>query len=539
MEINKLIQAYRERKFASFFDENPKSYDPSAKERGLNDYNQHLNGTFELDYNVSSSIVSDEKSPYTLKNLNITYPVKSVNSYISDGDEASKSFPSSVEKRFEILSNALDNVSSRFFELAYATMHTTGQSFMMSFQASGPHAADRALESMVVAYMELTEFPEKVDWVKDFGKFQLKLEKDYIPVPKGTGLIIGCSTFPTWNSVTGLFANLMCGVPCIVKPHPLSILPMAIFVQELRRELTRNGFNANMVQLAVDSLENPITTELAEDERIKLIDYTGGNEFGNYIEELEGKTTFTEKAGVNSCIVDSFEDMKAVCSNIAFSASLYSGQMCTAPQNIFISQNGVQENGQKKSSEEFIQELSNAFKQLAEHPKAGPATLGAIQNERTIARVEDSQTKGEVALTSSKVTGAEFASSRTVSPVLRVFKSNEIEEYGKECFGPIINIVLTNDQTESLNIAVNLALENGALTCLCYTTDKDYQQKVKDSLNKVFVPVSFNFTGAAFVNQHAAFSDLHVTGGNPAGNATFTNREYVAKRIVWVGNRYM
>ena len=62
---------------------------------------------------------------------------------------------------------------------------------------------------------------------------------------------------------------------------------------------------------------------------------------------------------------------------------------------------------------------------------------------------------------------------------------------------------------------------------------------IEQHMNSVFVPVSFNFTGAAFINSHAAFSDLHVTGGNAAGNASLTNTEFIAKRFVWVGNRYM
>jgi hypothetical protein len=52
-----------------------------------------------------------------------------------------------------------------------------------------------------------------------------------------------------------------------------------------------------------------------------------------------------------------------------------------------------------------------------------------------------------------------------------------------------------------------------------------------------FTPVSLNLTGMIWVNQHAAFSDFHVTGGNPAGNASFTNPEYINKRFVWVGHR--
>jgi len=45
-------------------------------------------------------------------------------------------------------------------------MHTTGQAYMMSFQASGPHANDRALEAIAAGYQELTRYPEQVEWVK-------------------------------------------------------------------------------------------------------------------------------------------------------------------------------------------------------------------------------------------------------------------------------------------------------------------------------------------------------------------------------------
>ena len=46
-----------------------------------------------------------------------------------------------------------------------------------------------------------------------------------------------------------------------------------------------------------------------------------------------------------------------------------------------------------------------------------------------------------------------------------------------------------------------------------------------------------NFTGPIWMNQNAAFSDFHVTGGNPAGNATFTDAAYIVRRFVWVGHK--
>ena len=43
--------------------------------------------------------------------------------------------------------------------------------------------------------------------------------------------------------------------------------------------------------------------------------------------------------------------------------------------------------------------------------------------------------------------------------------------------------------------------------------------------------LAINLTGPPLVNQSAAFSDFHVTGANPAGNASLTDRAYVATRF--------
>jgi acyl-CoA reductase-like NAD-dependent aldehyde dehydrogenase len=99
--------------------------------------------------------------------------------------------------------------------------------------------------------------------------------------------------------VPGVYANLICGNTVIVKPHPKSILAIAIFLAELRKVLVEVGFDANVVQLAADTVANPITKELAVHEDVKLVDYTGGNAFGDYVEGLN-KTVFTEKSGIRS-----------------------------------------------------------------------------------------------------------------------------------------------------------------------------------------------------------------------------------------------
>jgi hypothetical protein len=49
--------------------------------------------------------------------------------------------------------------------------------------------------------------------------------------------------------------------------------------------------------------------------------------------------------------------------------------------------------------------------------------------------------------------------------------------------------------------------------------------------------VAFNLTGGLFVNQSAAFSDFHVTGANPAGNASLSDPAFVAGRFRVIGVR--
>ena len=535
--------AQQSRTYFAAWPESPRAYAEDGMAQGLSAFQSLLTQNFtELLQDGSQGWVGDEVSPYMMTGLGIQYPKFAPEVLIANAKSAQKVWSkTSADIRAAVLLDALDRVALRFFEIAYATMHTTGQSFMMSFQASGPHANDRALEVLSMAYHELNRFPSDVSWVKNMGKFDLTLQKNYKAIPKGVALVVGCSTFPTWNTVPGLFGSLMTGNASIVKPHPKSVLPIAIVVAEMQKALIAAGLPASVVQLGVDTLDHPITKELAEDTAVKLIDYTGGSAFGDYIESLHGKTVFTEKAGVNSVILDSVVDANAVFGNLAFAASLYSGQMCTAPQNIFVSAEGVKTAEGVLSYDDVVAGIANAVKGLAENPKMGAGTLGAIQNDITSTRVKsvEAAAGSSVALASMNIVNPEFPDARTASPTVIAVDAADEKSWKHECFGPIVFVVKTESAAHSLALTSDSASELGAITCSCYSTDNEFMTEVEDVMNEVFTPVSFNFTGAAFVNQHAAFSDFHVTGGNPSGNASFTDSQYVNRRFVWVGNRKM
>jgi len=535
--LNDAKEALKRRDFWTPHPEHPKAYAPEAAEAGNLAFGRHLNEPYKELNIESEQWIGDEVSPYWQTGLGISYPQLSVEGLISNAEAANNWGDVNADLRAAILIESLVRVQDRYFEIAYATMHTTGQSFMMAFQASGPHANDRALEAISMGHEELTRFPSEVSWVKPMGKFDLTINKTFKAIPKGIGLVIGCSTFPTWNTVPGMYASLITGNPVIVKPHPKAVLPIAIFIAELRKVLAENNLDPNVIQLAVDTLKNPITKELAEHKSVTLIDYTGGSSFGDYIETLD-KTTFTEKSGVNSVILDSVTDLKSVVQNIAFATSLYSGQMCTAPQNVFVPAEGIQSSEGVISFDEVADAIARGITGIVEHPKMGAGTLGSIQNDQTIKRIKDGGDFGGVTLTNiSQVVNPEFENARTFAPQVIKTDEDNFDAYGHECFGPIVFVVKTSNREKSLELAADLANKKGAITCSAYCTDIEMQDNIIRKMNAVFTPVSMNFSGAAFVNQHAAFSDFHVSGGNPAGNASFTNPEYINKRFVWVGNR--
>ena len=114
---------------------------------------------------------------------------------------------------------------------------------LMAFQASGPHAADRAMEGNCFWFMiELKRFPEKKFWDKPMGKFNIQLNKKLEAHAKrnkygGRLQHLPYLEFSSWL----IMASLITGNPCIVKPHPGAILAMAIVVAEIQKVLKENG----------------------------------------------------------------------------------------------------------------------------------------------------------------------------------------------------------------------------------------------------------------------------------------------------------
>jgi phenylacetic acid degradation protein paaN len=532
------LAAAAKRDFWSAYPEVPsgKIYGETAKDDGLAAYKARLGQPFALADHPAEGTVGAEVSPYG-PSLGITYPSASVDMLVSASRAAAPQWASaSPEVRVGICLEILARLNARSFEMANAVMHTTGQAFAMAFQAGGPHAQDRGLEAVTYAYAEMTRTPAHATWTKPQGKGEpIVMEKHWRVVPRGVSLVIGCNTFPTWNSYPGLFASLATGNTVIVKPHPAAILPLAITVEIARQVLVEEGFAADIVLLAPDAPGAEITKDLVQHSAIAIVDYTGSSTFGSWVRANAGRAdVYTEEAGVNSIVIGATDNFAGMCSNIAFSLSLYSGQMCTAPQDIFVPRGGIETNEGHKTFDEIAAGIAAAVDSLLADPARAVGVCGALANPATLARIATARSLGRVVRDSAPIAGLDDA--RTATPLILAVDAADVESYAEERFGPIAFIVAVDDIEDGVSRAAELAERKGAITAALYATEEAPILAAANRFAVAGVNLSVNLTGGIYVNQSAAFSDFHVTGANPAGNASLTDAAFVASRfrvVMW------
>ncbi|MEU6288473.1 MULTISPECIES: phenylacetic acid degradation protein PaaN [unclassified Streptomyces] len=533
------LETIRTRAYWSPHPEHPKAYGENGSldmAAGKAAFDALLGTRLDLGQPGTDDWVGGEVSPYGVE-LGVQYPHADLDVLLPAMKAGQKAWrDAGAELRAMVCLEILRRIGARTMEFAQAVMHTSGQAFMMAFQAGGPHAQDRGMEAVAYAYVEQARTPDTAEWTKPQGKRDpLALTKGFTPVPRGIGLVIGCNTFPTWNGYPGLFASLATGNAVLVKPHPRAVLPLALTVQVARDVLAEAGFDPNLVALAAERPGEGIAKTLATRPEIRIIDYTGSTAFGDWLEANAGQAqVFTEKAGVNTVIVESTDDYKGMLANLAFSLSLYSGQMCTTPQNLLIPRDGIRTDQGPKSYDEVTADLARAVDGLLGDDARANALLGAIVNPDVKARLEAAAGLGEVALASREITNPEFPDAVVRTPVIVKLdgaKPGDEAVYTSECFGPVSFAVAVDSAADAVELLRHSVREKGAMTVGAYTTDPQFEEAVTEVCLDEAAQLSLNLTGGVYVNQTAAFSDFHGSGGNPAANAALCDGAFVANRF--------
>ncbi|MFL5818173.1 MAG: phenylacetic acid degradation protein PaaN [Conexibacter sp.] len=533
------LAAIAERGYWSPYPEVPKAYGETALADGRAAFEALLGKPFELDQAGTTEWVGAERSPFGI-DLGITYPRPDLDVLLPAMTAAIPAWrDAGAEARAAVVLEILARINARSTEMAEAVMHTTGQAPAMAFQAGGPHAQDRALEAVAWAVREMRAIPAEAIWEKPQGKRPpLRMRKTFTVVPRGVSLVIGCNTFPTWNGYPGFFASLVTGNAVLAKPSSKAILPIAITVAIAREVLAEAGFSAELVALAVGREGERLASDLALRPEVRIVDYTGSTSFGDWLErEASQAVVFTEKAGVNTVAIDSTDDYKGMLSNLAFTLSLYSGQMCTTTQNILIPREGIDTDQGRKSFDEVGADLAAAIDGLLGDVGRATAILGAISSDSIRERLEAADKLGTVVLASKQIAHPDFPEADVRTPALIAVDGPDAPAASEEQFGPIALLVPTDSTAHSLDVLRETVRAHGAITAGVYSTDEDVLAAAERVALDVGVALSCNLTEGVFVNQSAAYSDFHGTALNPAANASLADAAFVAPRFGVVQSR--
>jgi phenylacetic acid degradation protein paaN len=287
--------------------------------------------------------------------------------------------------------------------------------------------------------------------------------------------------------------------------------------------------------------QRSVTQALATHPAVKSVDFTGSNVFGQWlIDNCKQAQVYAELAGVNNIVIDSTDSYKAMLGNLAFTLSLYSGQMCTTSQAIIVPAGGIETDEGHKSYDEVCADLAKAVERLLGKPEVACAVLGAMQSTATAERVEQANgaSLGRVVLASRKLENPEFPAADVRTPVLLAVDAADEAAYMEERFGPISFIVKAADTDSAIALSERIVSTHGALTVGLYSSSQDVIDAMTEATWRSKVALSINLTGGVFVNQSSAFSDYHGTGGNPAANASYADSAFVANRFRVVQRRY-
>ena len=148
----------------------PKIYGEGAAESGKDAFEALLGKPFPITLPGTIGTVGGERSPYGA-DLGVTYPKVDLDKLFAGIGHAQGHWRAAgPEAWVGVCIEALARINKSSFEIANAVMHTTGQAFMMAFQAGGPHAQDRGLEAVAYAWDQMRRVPAKSLWEQPQGK---------------------------------------------------------------------------------------------------------------------------------------------------------------------------------------------------------------------------------------------------------------------------------------------------------------------------------------------------------------------------------
>lgn len=251
----------------------------------------------------------------------------------------------------------------------------------------------------------------------------------------------------------------------IIKPSPRTPLT-ALLLGEVFLE---SGLPSSALQIV--PMDVDLMPMVLNDERVKMISFTGSAEVGWELKRLAGKKAITLELGGNAAsIVDETADMKASVSKNVTGAFAFSGQVCISVQRVFV---------QEKIFDDWLERFISLTKGLRRgDPMEELTQISVMIDENAAKRIEswvdEAVSNGATVLCGGK------RSENFYEPTVLTNTLPEMKVVSEEAFAPVVVVEKFSEFEEAIQMAndTKYGLQVGV-----FTKDFARAKKAFESLN--------------------------------------------------------
>ena len=332
--------------------------------------------------------------------------------------------------------------------------------------------------------------------------------------PVGVIAAISPFNFPLNLVAHKLAPALAAGCAVVVKPAsstPVTALRLAAILEEA-------GLPAGWLHVLPGS-GSEIGGVLAEDDRVRMITFTGSGEVGWGIRQrAHRKKVALELGNASPVLVEADADLELAAQKVATHAFGFAGQTCVSVQRVYVRQ---------EVYEDFVARLIPKVEALrCGDPAEDSTDVGPVidheNHERVLAWIEEAKAGGATVLTGG---GEEHG---VIRPTVLADVTPEMRVCREEIFGPVCSVTPYSSLEEGFRLANSTAY---GLQSAIFT--RSIEPAVKATAALEFGSVMINEAPEWRVDQ-MPYGGTKASGNTKEGPA-YTIREMTEERLVVLG----
>jgi glyceraldehyde-3-phosphate dehydrogenase (NADP+) len=243
--------------------------------------------------------------------------------------------------------------------------------------------------------------------------------------PIGPVLAISPFNFPLNLALHKIAPALAVGCSVILKPSPYTPLTALAFASICKRV----GLPGGVLNVVV--CKNEEAEIMLQDERLKMLSFTGSADIGWKLKEKAGKKKVTLELGGNAAvIVDRTSNLDEAVKAITYGAYLYAGQVCISVQRIYVDQ---------LIFDDFIERMKAAVAEIRTgNPNMEGIIAGPLIDSHHLARinhwVNEARIQGAQVLFGGEIIDFQ---KNLYAPTLITNTKSDMKVVSEEVFGPV------------------------------------------------------------------------------------------------------